>query len=194
MRFGRSGVDIVEEVSRVDVQPPNLCRDRRPDLSEELLSPRLGADATANVLRLRWDSVYSHGVHHWLVGGNLATAGGSDSLIAAYSALGGLANFSGYTENQIIATQTALARAVYYRRLTDSARLFSVPLYVGGSLEMGGAWNRREDIALGNMHGAASLFLGVDTFLGPLFLGYGHAQGGNNAFYLTFGSFLRTDP
>jgi NTE family protein len=41
---------------------------------------------------------------------------------------------------------------------------------------------------------AGSLFLGVQTPLGPLFLGYGYAQGGHNAVYLTFGSLLRPTP
>ena len=30
--------------------------------------------------------------------------------------------------------------------------------------------------------------------LGSMFLGFGHAEGGNNSFYLSFGSLLRSDP
>ncbi|WAC63794.1 hypothetical protein OVA13_03115 [Pseudoxanthomonas sp. SL93] len=43
-----------------------------------------------------------------------------------------------------------------------------------------------------DMLGAGSVFVGADTFLGPIFLGYGRAEGGQDSFYLTFGSLLRT--
>lgn len=68
-----------------------------------------------------------------------------------------------------------------------------MPVYLGGSLEAGGIWAHRRDIDTAGLAGAGSLFLGIDTFLGPMFLGYGHAEGGNNAFYLTFGSLLRAE-
>jgi hypothetical protein len=38
---------------------------------------------------------------------------------------------------------------------------------------------------------AGSVFGGIDTVLGPLFLGMGHVSDGANAWYLTFGSLLR---
>ena len=37
-------------------------------------------------------------------------------------------------------------------------------------------------------------FAGLKTPLGPVFLGYGYAEGGHNAVYLTFGSLLRNEP
>jgi NTE family protein len=169
-------------------------RGTRLDITEELLTRKLGADESANITRLRWDTAVSAGANHVLFGGSFSSSGGSDNLLAAFSPLGGLGNLSGFTENQLFATQTALARMVYYRRLTDAGRLFSVPVYLGGSLEAGGTWSRRSDIGASGLIGAGSAFLGVDTFLGPMFLGYGHAEGGNNAFYLTFGSLLRTVP
>ncbi len=65
-------------------------------------------------------------------------------------------------------------------------------IHLGGSLEAGGVWDQRRDIG-SNLIGAGSVFIGVDTFLGPIFLGYGYAQGGHNAAYLSFGSLLRTN-
>ena len=169
-------------------------RGNRVDVSEEALLTQLGSTDNARILKVRWDTALSYGANHWLAGGSVSTSSGSgrDTQIAAYSPLGGLANLSGYTENQLFATQTALLRMVYYRRLTDADRLFSVPVYLGGSLEAGGFWDQRRDIG-SSLIGAGSVFLGVDTFLGPIFLGYGYAQGGHNAAYLTFGSLLRTN-
>ena len=34
---------------------------------------------------------------------------------------------------------------------------------------------------------AGSLFLGVDTLLGPIYMGFGHAEGGENSVYLFLG-------
>ncbi|MBS0557150.1 MAG: patatin-like phospholipase family protein [Proteobacteria bacterium] len=167
----------------------------RVDLSQEFLLTALGSSDSANITRLRWDTALSSGANTFLIGAraDASTGSGRGVQIAAYSPLGGLTNLSGYTENQLFDSQTALVRGVYYRRLTDAQALFSVPVYLGGSLEAGGVWNNRHDIGR-DLIGAGSVFLGVDTFLGPIFLGYGYAQGGHNALYLTFGSLLRSDP
>lgn len=169
-------------------------RGTRLDLSHDYLPHQLSSGDTANLTRLRWDHAWSPTrSDHLLFGlrGNLAH-GGAD-FVAAYSPLGGLGNLSGYTEYELFARQTLLARTVYYHRLTDASALFSVPVYLGGSLEAGGLWNEPGQVRLGDMAFAGSLFLGMDTPLGPMFLGYGHAQGSHNAFYLTFGSLLRPD-
>ncbi|MBN8886684.1 MAG: patatin-like phospholipase family protein [Rudaea sp.] len=169
-------------------------RGMRVDASEEVLLTQLGSTDAARITRLRWDQALSYGPNHWLLGAsiNTATGAGANLQIAAQSQLGGLANFSGFADNQLFASQTALLRAVYYRRMTNTDSLFSLPLYLGGSLEAGGYWNSRNQIGK-NMLGAGSVFVGIDTFLGPIFLGYGYAQGGHNAAYLTFGSLLRTN-
>ncbi|TDR46607.1 NTE family protein [Tahibacter aquaticus] len=168
-------------------------RGTRLDLSHEFLFS--GEDGTASdVSRLSWDTAFSRGPNRWLLGARVHSAGGDNNLLSTFGTLGGLANLSGFTENQILANQIALGRMVYYRRLTDAEQLVSVPVYLGGSLEVGGIWDSREAINRSDLIGAGSVFLGVDTFLGPMFLGFGHAEGGNNSFYLSFGSLLRSDP
>ena len=168
-------------------------RGTRLDLSHEFL---FGAEnaGTSDVSRLSWDTAFSHGANRWLLGARIHSAGGDDALLSTFGTLGGLGNLSGFTENQLLANQIALGRLVYYRRLTDATRLISVPVYLGGSLEAGGVWDSREAINREDLIGAGSVFVGVDTFLGPMFLGFGHAEGGNNSFYLSFGSLLRSDP
>ena len=70
------------------------------------------------------------------------------------------------------------------------ARLFSVPAYLGASLEAGNVWDARSDIGRDPIL-AGSIFVGLDSPFGPIFLGYGHDDQGNNALHLTFGSLLR---
>ena len=168
-------------------------RGSRVDVSYEALFASLGATNNTRILRGRWDTALSSGANNWLLGASFSSSSGNGSgtQIAAFSPLGGLTNLSGYTENQLYAAQTGLVRVVYYRRLTSATSLFSVPVYAGGSLETGGIWAERGDFG-NHLIAAGSLFLGIDTFLGPMFLGYGYAQGGHSAAYLTFGSLLRT--
>lgn len=168
-------------------------RGTRLDLSQQFLLN--GEDSSlSDVTRLSWDTAFSHGPNRWLLGARLHSAGGADNLLSTFGSIGGLANLSGFTENQILANQIALGRLVYYRRLTDAEKLVSVPVYLGASLEAGGIWDSREAINQADLIGAGSVFLGIDTFLGPMFLGFGHAERGNNSFYLSFGPLLRSDP
>jgi NTE family protein len=164
----------------------------RVSLVHQQFLSSLGSDAAASVSRLQWDGAWSYGENHWLGGLRANSAHEGDALLATYGFLGGLGNLSGYPEEGIFAPQTALARMVYFRRVAHADSLLSIPVYLGGSLEWGGFWRRREDVSVDDMLGAGSVFVGADTFLGPIFLGYGRAEGGRDSFYLTFGSLLRT--
>jgi NTE family protein len=100
---------------------------------------------------------------------------------------------SAVANQKIVGSVTLVAKhgEVLYRRVAHADSLLTIPLYVGGSLEWGGYWARRSDVELGDMMLAGSAFVGVQSFLGPIFLGYGRAEGGADSFYLTFGSLLR---
>jgi NTE family protein len=76
----------------------------------------------------------------------------------------------------------------------DTTRIFSVPMFVGASLEAGNVWQRRDDVDLGSMVMGGSLFVGFSTPLGPLFFGYGRNDASADSWYLTFGSLLRQEP
>lgn len=167
-------------------------RGQRLSLTRQHYLDSLGTDDSAAVTRLQWDGAWSQGSNRWLGGVRASSAHGGDDVLATYGFLGGLGNLSGYPEEAIFAPQTALARVVYYRRVAHADSLLTIPLYVGGSLEWGGFWRSRNQVDIDGMQSAGSLFVGADTFLGPVFLGYGRAQGGHDSFYLTFGSLLRT--
>lgn len=152
----------------------------------------LGSDVSASVTHAAWDGVISKGDHHLLAGISLSSASdGGATVLSTHRFLGGLGNLSGYQDDALFASQTGLARAIYYQRLGHADSLMSMPLYVGGSLEAGGAWRRRQDVGKAGVIGAGSLFLGVETGLGPLLIGYGRAERGVDSLYLMVGSLLR---
>ena len=62
-----------------------------------------------------------------------------------------------------------------------------MPAYLGVSLELGNVWQSRDAIRLRGAHLDGAIFLGLDTFLGPIYLAGGLDEDGGNAFYLLLG-------
>jgi NTE family protein len=102
---------------------------------------------------------------------------------------GGFLNLSGFQRDELSGRHTGLAQAIYFRQLrANPLRGFlSADVYVGGSLELGGAWQDSDDISFDNSIFAGSLFVGFDTFIGPVYIAGGLAEGGNSALYLFVG-------
>lgn len=152
----------------------------------------LGSDIDANVTHAAWDGAWTHGNHSLLTGLFFSSASDDgEQALATHRFLGGLGYLSGYQDRAIFAPQTALARAIYYRRIGHADGLMDMPVYLGGSLELGGYWRRRDQVDANGMIGAGSLFLGSETALGPILLGYGRAERGVDSFYLLIGPLLR---
>jgi NTE family protein len=102
--------------------------------------------------------------------------------------LGGFFNLSGLSSGSLLGPNYAIGRAIYFRKIGRGGQgLFEFPAYVGVSFEVGNTYVRRGDIGWGSARKDGSVFFGVDTFLGPVFLGTGYDQTGNSAFYLFLG-------
>ena len=108
-----------------------------------------------------------------------------DSTQGPY-ALGGFQQLSGYQPGQLTGAALLFGRASYYMRLRETPVL-TRGFFVGGSLELGNAWDNRRDISARDLRKAMSLFIGADTGLGPLYLALGHAPRGGSAVYLFIG-------
>jgi NTE family protein len=102
-------------------------------------------------------------------------------------ALGGLFDLSGTPVGAITGSYRARAASLLYYRMGELPRAVGRNWYLGFSLEAANAWARKADVDYGDLRKAASLFLGVDSILGPLYLGYGKTMGGDSALYLFWG-------
>jgi NTE family protein len=99
--------------------------------------------------------------------------------------LGGFLKLSGLRSRQVLGQSMALGRVITYHKVGTS---FIGDLYLGGSLESGNVWGENEkQFDFSNLRLAGSLFVGYDTILGPLYLAFGHADGGFNAGYFYLG-------
>lgn len=150
--------------------------------------PGLGADSEFELLETEFTQVWTYGRHSINAGLVFNTSFDSDTLVQNYFPLGGFLNMSGLAQGEISGPHAGLAKLVFYRRTGEMApNIFNAPLYIGASLEYGGVWQSRSEIGTQNMLLNGSIFTGVDTFFGPLFLGAGLSEGGNSNFYLSLG-------
>jgi NTE family protein len=102
--------------------------------------------------------------------------------------LGGFLNLSGLRANSLTGPDFGIARLLFYRQIgRGGPGYLDVPTYLGVSLEAGNVWQSRSAASFGNTRKDASIFLGMDTFLGPVYLASGFDEHGNQAFYLFLG-------
>jgi NTE family protein len=102
--------------------------------------------------------------------------------------LGGLFRLSGLAPGEVAGPFALLGDLIAYRRIANP-RFFTLklPVYVGGSIEAGNAYEGLEEIDASSLIVAGSAFLGIDTPLGPLYVAYGLAEGGRSSGYLFLG-------
>ena len=149
-------------------------------------SDALGADARYT----KWDAdgtgVWSFGDHTFNIGFKSGGKLGSDAL-PRYDLFqwGGFLQQSGYPTGALITDRFTFGRVLYYNKFIRQKLLEGV--YAGFSLEAG---RYGTPLVPGSPTGvlkSASVFLGADTPIGPLYFGYGHAADRSSSFYLFLG-------
>jgi NTE family protein len=176
--FGRFSVDTMDSVSfpREGAQTVLEWRASRQRL--------LDADADFDQLLISGSYAKTWGRH------TLLTTLRWDATVSGTAAdsrlfrMGGFFDISGLNRNQLSGQHATRAGAAYYRRIGDLA-LF--PAFAGMSLEIGNVWDSREDISADDSIVGGSFWAGVDTPVGPVYVGYGRAEGGEDAFYISLG-------
>jgi NTE family protein len=153
-----------------------------------VFNSQTGLGATTNYTKWSLDAIgaYSFGDHTFNAALKFGGKVGSDP-IPAYDQFqwGGFLQQSGYRTGALLGQSIAFGRLVYYNRL---ARFTLVPgIYAGLSLEAGQVGS---PLIPGNQTGthlSAAAFLGLDSPLGPVYLGYGRTDAGFGSFYFYLG-------
>lgn len=149
--------------------------------------PSLGSDTRYRQWEFKLDKAMSSGPNTLILGGRYGRTLDDANVVTSSFLLGGARQLSGFREDAISGQNVSLMRAVFYRRLTPRAYLpLDFPLYAGGSLERGRAWNNDNEFDSGYIN-AASVFIGFDTPLGPLNFSYGLNDANEQAVYLNLG-------
>ena len=149
----------------------------------------LGSDADADRFAINYLAARSFGRQTavvWTSAGT--TVDGSTTDVRKLFTLGGFLNLSGLKQNSLIGPNYGIARVLFYREIGRGGPGFlDFPAYLGASFEIGNIWQHRGDAGFGSARKDASLFLGLDTLIGPVYIGTGLGDGGTTNFYLFLG-------
>jgi NTE family protein len=129
----------------------------------------------------------SSGRNTGLFGGLFGTTQDSDAPYERLFRLGGFGQLSGLEQNELKGQHAALVSGSFYHRIFDS-NMFS--LYGGASFEYGNVFQDRSDIKFDSGIVSGSIFLGLDTIIGPIHLAYGRSEGDRDNFYFMLGQSL----
>lgn len=180
--FGRFSLDQLDDV--------NFPRDGQ-SLTVEWRGDqeRLGSNTGSELLSADLILARSWGRHTavlWSSGGvNFSTE--TNDLRTRFP-LGGFLNLSGIAPDSINGRNFAIVRGLYFRQIGRGGPGFlDVPTYIGASFEIGNVWDERGDLSFATARRNGSLFLGLDTLLGPVYLATGFEEGGQTALYLFLG-------
>ncbi len=140
-----------------------------------------------NFSRFQWSSEYAKTFGENTIDLALKFGGLYSKAPSAYPyfELGGFLQLSGLRGAELRADQVALARIIGFRRI-GNLPAFGRGIYVGGSLEAGAIESPNVTLPARTLFGS-SLFLGLDTSIGPFYIGYGHATGARRSAYLLLG-------
>jgi len=144
-----------------------------------------GQDET---VRFRFDHAIEVGRGALTFGGEYSDVVGRANNVQSFFPLGGFLRLSGLTSEEISGPTAVLGHLVYTIPLTRSGlerKVFT--WYAGASVETGNVFDEVEDVAWNDLLPSGSLFLGVDTLFGPMYLGYGLTDGGEQSAFLVFG-------
>jgi NTE family protein len=102
--------------------------------------------------------------------------------------LGGFGRLSGLAPNQLLGRHVSLATLAYYYRLNN---LELVSTFAGFTLEAGNVWGSEDDVSFDDLSYSGSLFLGLESPLGPVYFAVGYNDSDNFAAYFYVGNPFR---
>jgi len=103
-------------------------------------------------------------------------------------ALGGLYSMSGYADGQLRGQYLGVGRLGYMFRISQLPPDLGRGVYIGAWGEAGNVWQDEGDIDSDSLLYGATVGLGADTFLGPLYFAYGRSEHGRDRFYFSLGN------
>lgn len=103
-------------------------------------------------------------------------------------ALGGLYSMSGYADGQLRGQYLGVGRLGYMFRISQLPPDLGRGVYIGAWSEAGNVWQDEDDIDSESLLYGATVGLGADTILGPLYFAYGRSEHGRDRFYFSLGN------
>ncbi len=150
----------------------------------------LSASNAYQKLELNYADHYSWGAHTFALAGRYGKSWRKeDEPLPVFDqfSLGGFLQLSGYRPGELLGESISFGRLSYYRKIGDLQNPLGRSLYLGFSAEMGRVSENFQSLSGTNSKNSLSIFAGFDTFLGPLYLGYGRTKERSTMFYFFLG-------
>lgn len=100
--------------------------------------------------------------------------------------LGGFQKLTAYQPDQFIGNYLLYGNATYLYRAVNFG-MVGEAAFIGTSLEVGNAANEKSDFSLANLKKSLSIFVGANTFMGPVHFGIAVAPAGEFNLFLQLG-------
>lgn len=172
------------------------------DSFDDSFFPRAGGMLTAEALFSRRDIGARHAYERLQVQAAKALTRGEDTLVLRQKLtwdldgaipfydqgqLGGFLHLSGLEPGEVQGDNLLFGALTYYRRLGGLSPMVGKGIFLGASLETGGAWEGMGDARLADLRLGGTLFLGMETLFGPITLAGGWADQGRQSAYFLLG-------
>jgi NTE family protein len=132
------------------------------------------------------ESAHTWGRNTLLGGGEFASTLDGTAPLQNRFLVGGFTDLSGFVQDELSGSEVAIVRIGFWR---SYELLKLIPGYAGFTIEYGNVFEDKDDISFDPEDSliAGSIFVGVDTILGPIYISYGHAERGNDSVYFFLG-------
>ena len=94
---------------------------------------------------------------------------------------------SGYRPGELLGDRVGFGRVSYYQRLPWTNNVLGNRVFAGVSTEFGKIRETFQQSADAKLRSSLGIFIGADTPIGPLYLGYGRARDRGTIFYFFLG-------
>ncbi len=173
--------------NRDDANFPNEGRTIQLDYHASLRALGAADESEFRKAEINYQGYFSFGPNTFSLATRYGRAiKGGLSAINVYT-LGGFLNLSAYRPGELTGQAVAFGRVGYYRRLGQFSNLFGKNMYAGLSVEFARISDSSDQLRQAPTKNSVSSYFGIDTLIGPLYLGYGRTRDRDSVFYLFLG-------
>ena len=153
------------------------------DASWSLYHEALGSENRYGQWRLRVGRYFENNQHNLGINLHLGAATDSPSINSEFH-IGGYGLLTGLSTQARRGAAMGVLSAIYYQRYTALPALDGL---IGITMEYGGAWANTDSVSADSALGSLGAFIGADTPLGTLQIGFAIAEGGYQNYYTRLG-------